>query len=107
MLASKRLLYVGFMCHQTIEKALKAYWQHRKSEHPPKTHNLLLLCEKTGLLELLDREQLDFIDELAPLNIETRYPSYREEILKTMTEDYSGYVILRTKELHRWIKEKL
>jgi HEPN domain-containing protein len=25
MLATKRYLYVGFMCHQTIEKLLKAY----------------------------------------------------------------------------------
>jgi len=25
MLESKRFLYVGFMCHQTIEKILKAY----------------------------------------------------------------------------------
>lgn len=26
MLLSKRYLYVGFMCHQTIEKAFKAYY---------------------------------------------------------------------------------
>ncbi len=26
MLATQRYLYVGFMCHQVIEKALKAYW---------------------------------------------------------------------------------
>ena len=26
MLETKRYLYVGFMCHQTIEKILKAYW---------------------------------------------------------------------------------
>ncbi len=26
MLQSKRFLYVGFMCHQTIEKIFKAYY---------------------------------------------------------------------------------
>ena len=26
MLNSKRFLYVGFMCHQTIEKVFKAYF---------------------------------------------------------------------------------
>ena len=26
MLLTGRYLYVGFMCHQTIEKILKAYW---------------------------------------------------------------------------------
>ena len=28
MLATSRYLYVGFMCHQTIEKILKAYWSN-------------------------------------------------------------------------------
>jgi HEPN domain-containing protein len=27
MLASKRYLYVGFMCHQVIEKTIKAYYR--------------------------------------------------------------------------------
>ena len=26
MLVSKRFLYVGFMCHQAIEKTIKAYY---------------------------------------------------------------------------------
>lgn len=26
MLETRRYLYVGFMCHQVIEKILKAYW---------------------------------------------------------------------------------
>jgi HEPN domain-containing protein len=35
MLQSKRYLYVGFMCHQTIEKAFKAYFVKVKSETAP------------------------------------------------------------------------
>ena len=27
MLESRRLLYVGFMCHQVIEKMIKAFWK--------------------------------------------------------------------------------
>lgn len=30
MLETKRLLYVGFMCHQAIEKALKGVFVSRK-----------------------------------------------------------------------------
>lgn len=30
MLNSKRFLYVGFLCHQTIEKIFKAYYTHVK-----------------------------------------------------------------------------
>ena len=36
MLRTGRYLYVGFMCHQTIEKALKAYWSLVLDEPPLK-----------------------------------------------------------------------
>jgi HEPN domain-containing protein len=32
---SKRYLYVGFMCHQTVEKIFKAYFTSKKSETAP------------------------------------------------------------------------
>jgi len=40
MLESKRFLYVGFMCHQSIEKILKAYYAFRMNIVPPFTHKL-------------------------------------------------------------------
>ncbi len=40
MLKTERLLYVGFMCHQTIEKLLKAYYVIRAGGIPPYTHSL-------------------------------------------------------------------
>ena len=49
MYNSGRWLYVGFMCHQVIEKTLKAYWCGTQPEDPPYTHNLVLLSDKTGL----------------------------------------------------------
>ena len=45
MLKSTRYLYVGFMCHQTIEKALKGYYAFRLNEIPPFTHNLAYLIK--------------------------------------------------------------
>ena len=38
MFISKRYLYVGFMCHQTIEKILKAYFVSKYIVNPPFTH---------------------------------------------------------------------
>ena len=38
MFATKRYLYVGFMCHQVIEKMLKAYWSS-VLEQPPNIVN--------------------------------------------------------------------
>ena len=78
MLETKRYLYVGFMCHQAIEKALKAYWSAHLDEIPLKIHTLIRLAERTGLDQSLSDEQLDLIDVLEPLNIEARYPSYKE-----------------------------
>ena len=36
---TKRWLYVAFMCHQAIEKTLKAYWCGTQPDEPPYTHN--------------------------------------------------------------------
>lgn len=76
MLATKRYLYVGFMCHQVVEKMLKAYWCHVLEEPPLKIHGLSRLAEKSGLDKEMSETQADFIDELEPLKIEARYPSY-------------------------------
>ena len=107
MLDTRRYLYVGFMCHQAIEKVLKAYWSSKLEEPPLKIHTLSKLASRTGLDTELSEEQLDFIDTLEPLNIEARYPSYKERLLKSLTPDYCIELINSTKELHSWIKSKL
>lgn len=45
MLAAGRWLYVGFMCHQVIEKTLKAYWNSKRDDDPPYIHNHKRLAE--------------------------------------------------------------
>ena len=35
MYKTKRWLYVAFMCHQVIEKTLKAYWSAKRDDIPP------------------------------------------------------------------------
>lgn len=107
MLATKRYLYVGFMCHQVIEKMLKAYWSSVLDEPPLKIHSLSRLAEKSGLDKDMSEEQLDFIDEIEPLNIEARYPSYKERLLKSLTANRCEKLITQTEELRIWIKRKL
>ena len=107
MLATKRYLYVGFMCHQVIEKILKAYWSNVLEEPPLKIHSLSRLAEKSGLDKDMSEEQLDFIDELEPLNIEARYPSYKERLLNSLTADRCKELIKQTDELRIWIKSRL
>lgn len=107
MLVTRRYLYVGFMCHQVIEKILKAYWSKVLEEPPLKIHSLSRLAEKTGLDLEMSEDQQDFIDDLEPLNIEARYPSYKERLLKSLNEDRCKELLKLTDELRIWIKSKL
>ena len=47
-LISKRYLYVGFMCHQTIEKIFKAWISNLHPEPAPYSHSLSWLAKKGG-----------------------------------------------------------
>jgi len=107
MLNSKRYLYVGFMCHQTIEKIFKAYYTSLKSETAPYSHSLSYLAKKGEFYEKFTEDQKDFIDQIEPLNIEARYPSHKERLLKSLTHEKCLEIIEQTKELQQWIKEKL
>ena len=107
MLVTRRYLYVGFMCHQAIEKILKARWSNRLEEVPLKIHSLSRLAEKTELDREFSNEQLELIDRLEPLNIEARYPSYKERLMKSLTKEYCEQLLEQTKELQQWIRTRL
>lgn len=107
MLDTKRLLYVGFMCHQAVEKILKAYFAKHYEEHPPKTHNLRILAKKTNIFQALDENQNNLINTLEPLNIEARYPTDKERLLKSLTPEKCDKIISSTKEFLEWTKAKL
>jgi len=107
MLRSKRYLYVGFMCHQTIEKIFKANFSAIKSETAPYSHSLSYIAKQGGFYDSFTERQKDFIDQIEPLNIEARYPSHKERLLKSLTEEKCSEILQMTKELQQWIKEKL
>ena len=107
MLNSKRYLYVGFMCHQTIEKIFKSWYTSLKSETAPFSHSLSYLAKKGGFYEELTEEQKDFIDQIEPLNIEARYPSHKDRLLRSLNQRKCLELVEQTKELQQWIKKKL
>ena len=86
---------------------LKAYWSKIIQEPPLKIHSLSRLAEKSGLIEDMTEEQLDFIDTLEPLNIEARYPSYKARLMKSLNEERCKDLLRQTDELRIWIKSKL
>jgi len=100
-------LHAGYMCHQAVEKILKGYFTKQKEDTPPFTHNLIDLAVKTGLYNLMSNEQKAFIDILNPLNIEARYPEYKNKIAQTMTKEVTQNILTNTKELLQWTKQKI
>lgn len=69
MYRTKRWLYVAFMCHQAIEKTLKAYWCGIREDDPPYTHNHKRLASECGLYERMSSEQRKFIETVTNYNI--------------------------------------
>ncbi|KXG75451.1 HEPN domain-containing protein [Thermotalea metallivorans] len=107
MLEGGRYLYVGFMCHQVIEKALKGYFASVLPDNPPYIHNLTVLAKKAGIYELFDDKQKDIIDLLEPLNIEARYPTVKNKLLKSLSKERCRKILKETEALFLWIKARL
>ena len=101
-----RYLYVGFMCHQVVEKSLKAVIA-KNGIMPPKVHALVRLAELSGLATTLSSEQKSLLNELLPLNIEARYPSYKEKLSASLNEQYCADLVIKTEALLSWIKQQL
>lgn len=107
MLKAKRYLYVGFMLHQTIEKAFKAYYVYLKDETPPFTHSLFKLSQKGGFYDNIPESLKNVIDILEPLNIEARYPSQKDRLFAELTEERCSTILSDTEVLFRWILDRI
>jgi HEPN domain-containing protein len=97
-------LYVGFMCHQAVEKLLKAVYVKKYNKMPPFIHKLDKLIELGGLKKILSEDNYDLMDELSPLNIQARYPAYKETIYKLITKDKAEEVLSKTGDFIEWLK---
>ena len=107
MLETRRMLYVGFMCHQVIEKALKGCFVTRKpDEELPYIDKQMQLANLCGLSAEMSERQLDLLDTLSPLNVEARYPLQKERLLASLTVPRCEQMIKETEELYQWIRKK-
>ncbi len=99
-----RYLYTVFMCHLTIEKALKGLWIKELDTFPTKTHNLVYLVEKIGLK--LSEEDAKFVYMLSDVSMPTRYPEDLKTMTKLYPKDRANDILIYTKKLYLWIKEQ-
>ena len=103
---SGRWLYIGFLCHQAIEKVIKAYWFANRGDEPIYLHNHFRLLEGCELKKQLSEEQRRFIEILSPMYIAGRYPEYKNQVARMLNEKGSAYIIEQTKLFKEWILQK-
>ena len=99
---SGRYFYAVFMCHLSIEKALKGLYYKVLDEIPPKTHNLIYLLNKIGTKP--EQNLYKFIVKLNTANIATRYPEDLAKIQSAYTKHITRDIINKSKELLQWLK---
>jgi HEPN domain-containing protein len=102
MHGSGRYFYAVFMCHLSIEKALKGLYYKVLDEVPPKTHNLLYLLNKIAKKPEPKLEK--FIIKLNTASVPTRYPDDLAKIQAAYTEEVTQDMITKSKELLKWVK---
>jgi len=102
---NKRYVYTIFMCHLSIEKALKGIYTKIHKKTPPKLHSLVYFVENN---ELEPPEELsDFIFKLNRASIATRYPDDLKKMDKEYNMKKAENILAKTKEVILWLKEKL
>ena len=104
MFKGGRYMYTVFMCHLSLEKALKGFYAEKLRKDPPKTHNLLYLIEKMKLKlpEGLD----DFIATLNRVSVPTRYPDDLQRILKNYDKKKTKEILDQSKKVLQWLSAR-
>ena len=103
MLHAGRYIYVIFMSHVALEKALKALVTEETQKLPPRTHNLIDLAQRARVV--LSQKQQDFRGKINNTSVVVRYP----DDLAAMVSQYSEAIVRdyleRAKELILWVRQ--
>ncbi|HOQ33463.1 MAG TPA: HEPN domain-containing protein [Candidatus Hydrogenedens sp.] len=105
MFDAGKYVYTIFMCHLSVEKALKGLYAKKFKKDPPKIHNLNYFCEMLGMD--LEKELYDFIDNLNGLSIPTRYPDELDRLLRDYEKEETHNILEKTRELLLCMKRML
>jgi HEPN domain-containing protein len=105
MFDNGRYIYAIFMCHLSLEKALKGLYTQRFKEVPPKIHNLIYFIEKINIK--LPQGLYDFVFALNRASVPTRYPDDLRRILKDYDKKKTKEMLRKGKEVLKCLKTKL
>jgi len=94
----------AFHCQQAVEKALKALFMQQRETDAPRSHSLIFLGHETGTLERFG----DFLRELTPAYMDTRYPDAAIESPEIIYGgDRARRLLDQTEVFFQWIRLKL
>jgi HEPN domain-containing protein len=106
MFSTGRWSHAVFLCHECLEKLLKALYVQKKSSLPPTTHNLSQLLQKLGLNP--SQQIWDRLYDVSPHYAVTRYP---EVAGGAPSENYNQATAERlmaaTREVKAWLEQHL
>ena len=105
MFQGGRYFYAVFMCHLSIEKALKGLYSEKLRKIPPKVHNLVHLLQEIGLKP--PEKPGKAIVQLNGASIITRYPEELENIQRAYPKEMVEELLRDAREVTVWIKNQL
>lgn len=104
MLKTKRHLYVIFMCHLAVEKALKAIVAKKTKNMPPKTHDLFSLVRLAAVT--IPEEHVSTLAHLNEVSVPTRYPEDIDVLIKSYTQSVAQRYLKQSKGLLSWLHKQ-
>ncbi|MBU1366581.1 MAG: HEPN domain-containing protein [Candidatus Omnitrophica bacterium] len=106
MFTTCRYLYVAFMCQQSLEKIIKAIIIEMGGE-ALRIHNLVRLAELAAVYDLMPGEYQNFLADLTPFAIESRYGDYKRRLSEIINEKMATTYLERSKEIFKWLRRRI
>ena len=104
MLQSQRNIYCIFMCHLSLEKALKGLFIKRLNQFPPKLHDLMYFVKELALEP--EDTHMDFLKRLNKKGVTTRYPEDLKKMMKEYSYKQTEDIFQQTMTIQQWIKNR-
>ena len=104
MLLSGRNIYCIFMCHLSLEKALKGLYIKRSYGFPPKLHDLIYFIDSMSLSP--DNTHQNFLMWLNRMGIITRYPEDLQSMINLFSPEQTSNIYKQAKTIQQWIKKQ-
>jgi HEPN domain-containing protein len=102
LIDSGKLRHGFFFLHLALEKILKAHVCRHTQDIAPRLHNLVRLAALSGIS--FENEQIAFLAEMNPYNLEGRYP---EMWVDVPSQEQANTLQQTTMEMFKWLMTQL